>query len=91
MSEETKFNSNIAFVFAAIAIVTVGWFAVNSGDSIDTQVATKVETPTMVVPAVATVENDKVVEEVVVTADPSNIPSDEELDNTDITNAENAE
>ena len=45
----------------------------------------------MVVPAVATVENDKVVEEVVVTADPSNIPSDEELDNTDITNAENAE
>jgi hypothetical protein len=79
MSEENKFNSNIAMALSAIAIITVGWFAFNSGDSSDTQVATTAEVPTEVVPAVVAIRNDEVIEEVVVTADPNNLPSDEEL------------
>ena len=91
MSEESKFNSNIAFVFVAIAITALGWFAFSSGDSSEAQVATTAAPPSEVVPAVVGIENDEVVEEVVVTADPKNPSSDEELKTADIANAENAE
>jgi hypothetical protein len=79
MSEESKFNSNIAMAFAAVAIAAVAWFAVSSGNNSDTQIATTADPPSEVVPAVVGIENDEVVEEVIVTADPNNLPSDEEL------------
>ncbi len=79
MSEESKFNSNIAMACAVIAVAALGWFAVNNGEATDAQVATTAEVPTEVVPAVVAIQNDEVVEEVVVTADPNNLPSDKEL------------
>jgi len=79
MSEESKFNSNITLVFAAIAITAIGWLAVNSGDSSDAQVVTTAEVPTEVVPAVVAIQNDEDVEVVTVYADPDNLPSDKEL------------
>ena len=79
MSEESKFNSNIALLLATIAVITTGWYAMSYDNSADTQVATTAEVPTEVAPAVATVLNDEVVEEVTVYADPTNLPSDEEL------------
>ena len=92
MSEESKFDFNIAIALAIIAVITSGWFVMNSGDTSETQVAIIAEVPTEVIPAVATVQGDEIVEEVViVTADPTNLPRDEESNNTDIANAENAE
>ena len=79
MSEESKFNSNIAMAFAAVAIAAVAWFAVSSGNNSDTQIATTADPPSEVVPAVVGIENDEVVEEVIVPADPNNLPSDEAL------------
>ena len=79
MSEESKFNSNIAMVGVAVAIAAVAWFAVSTGNPSDTQVATIADPPSEVVPAVAGIEKDEVVEEVTVYADPTNLPSDEEL------------
>ena len=91
MSEESKFDFNIAIALAIIAVITSGWFVMNSGDTSEAQVATIAEVPTEVVPVVATILNDEVIEVVVVTADPINRPRDEESNNTDIANAENAE
>ena len=79
MSEESKFNSNIAMALAAVAVAAVAWFAVSSGNNSDTQIATTADPPSEVVPAVVDIESDEVVEEVIVTADPNNLPSDEEL------------
>ena len=91
MSEESKFDSNIAIVLAIIAVITTGWFAMGYGNDSDTQVATTAEVPTEVVPVVATILNDEVVEIVVVTADPTNLPDEDESNSADIANAENAE
>ena len=79
MSEESKFNSNIAMVFAAVAIAAVTWFVVSNGNDSDTQIAATADPPSEVVPAVVGIENDEVVEAVIVTADPNHLPSDEEL------------
>ena len=91
MSEESKFDFNIAIALAIVAVITSGWFVMNNGDTSETQVATIAEVPTEVVPVVATILNDEGIEVVVVTADPINLPRDEESNNTDIANAENAE
>ena len=79
MSEENKFDSNIVLLLATIAVITTGWYAFGYDNSTDTQVATIAEVPTEVAPAVATILNDEVVEEVTVYADPTNLPSDEEV------------
>ena len=79
MSEKKIFDSNIVLLLAIIAVVTTGWYAFGYDNGTDTQVATIAEVPTEVAPAVATILNDEVVEEVTVYADPNNLPSDEEL------------
>ena len=84
MSEESKINSNIAILVAIIATLGLGWFTFGNGASENTNVATTTEVPTEVIQAVATIQNDEIVEEVVVTADPTNLSSDEEESNDEL-------
>ena len=88
MSEENKSNLNITVGAIIIAVAAIGWFAFSGGNNDNTDVATTNEPLTDVVPAVVTVEKEEIVEELIVTADPNNLPSDEELEKA---NAENAE
>tara|TARA_R110001583_G_scaffold16538_3_gene67706 strand:+ start:13114 stop:13437 length:324 start_codon:yes stop_codon:yes gene_type:complete len=79
MSEESKFDSNMVMGLAAIAVITTGWFALGYGHNTDTQTVATTEAPTEIPSVVASIIDDKVVEEVTVYADPSDLPSDEEL------------
>ena len=79
MSKESTFNSNIALGLVAVAVAAVAWFAVSSVTPSDSQVAATAEVPSEVVPAVVAIQNDEIVEEVIVIADPNNLPSDKEL------------
>jgi hypothetical protein len=79
MSEESKFDSNIVMGLAVIAVITTGWFALSYGHNTDTQVAETTEVPTQAPSVVASIVNDEAVEEVTVYADPTNLPSDEEV------------
>ena len=88
MSEENKSNLNITVGAIVIAVAAIGWFAFNGGNNDNTDVATTNEPLTDVVPAVVTVEKEEIVEELIVTDDPNNLPSDEELEKA---NAENTE
>tara|TARA_R110000787_G_scaffold197758_2_gene308999 strand:- start:163 stop:438 length:276 start_codon:yes stop_codon:yes gene_type:complete len=91
MSEESKFNSNVVLGLAIIAVITTGWFAFGYGHDTDMQVVTTTEEPTDGTSVVASIINDEVVEIVVVTADPTNLPDEDESNSADIANAENAE
>ena len=79
MSEESKFDSNMVMGLAAIAVITTGWFALGYGHNTDTQTVATTEAPTEIPSVVASIIDDKAVEEVTVYADPNDIPSDEEL------------
>ena len=86
MSEESKLNTNILIAVVAVISFTTGWFVFGNSSIEATHTTSAVEATHEVTPAAVTAENEEVGEEVIVVADPENLPTDEELDN-----AENAE
>ena len=95
MSEENKSNLTTTVAVVLIAMFTVVWggwvTSIGPSDTNNTETVATTATSTELVEVSAEINSDGIVEEIVVIADPTNLPSDEELDITEVTTAEIAE